>query len=384
MDKILQIIFPQHRFTDDFARRSYLAVAAMVGAMFLTLLLLPLGLMFYVRFQNPIWLIALSIMVLVSLFCFWLVRKGFLSLGVILLLFTNGTVTIIPSILEVNSLSYAGFFLAQNILLASITLKPRYIWLVYFGNLLLLAGGAWHVLEHGPSSLDYPILNQLLIRAVTFNTVVLIFTFLAAIGASNFVRRIEQNRQAINEQSQLLAQQKHDLEERIELRTNELQQALDQLEQQAYEQEQLLSEKQRQENSIRTLRIPIIPLNEQTLIMPLVGELELDRMRMFHDQALTALQNRRSRYLIIDISGVPYVDHTVARGFIEIVKSARLIGSDVVLVGIRPEVAHILTQLRISLSNIQSYANLQAALENLRQTGKRQAVLAPPKVVSSS
>jgi rsbT co-antagonist protein RsbR len=66
--------------------------------------------------------------------------------------------------------------------------------------------------------------------------------------------------------------------------------------------------------------------------------------------------------LLLDITGVPIVDSQVAQGLLTVVQAARLLGAEVVLIGIRPEVAQALVQLGIDLSNVVTNVDLQTAL----------------------
>jgi rsbT co-antagonist protein RsbR len=65
---------------------------------------------------------------------------------------------------------------------------------------------------------------------------------------------------------------------------------------------------------------------------------------------------------VLDITGVPVVDTQVAQGLLMTVRSARLIGARVMLVGIRPEVAQTMVGLGIELSEVYTFSDLQSAL----------------------
>jgi rsbT co-antagonist protein RsbR len=56
------------------------------------------------------------------------------------------------------------------------------------------------------------------------------------------------------------------------------------------------------------------------------------------------------------------VDSYVARGLIRTLQAARLLGTEVALVGVRPEVAQSIVGLGIDLTGMRTYADLQSAL----------------------
>lgn len=152
------------------------------------------------------------------------------------------------------------------------------------------------------------------------------------------------------------------LEQRVAERTVELQRALDEVGQRAHEQEQLLAENRLQRATIRDMSVPVLPVTSSTLVMPLVGDLDGDRLQLLQSQALRAIERSQVRTLILDITGVALVDSQVAQGLMAVVQAARLLGTKVHLVGIRPEVAQAIVSLGLNLAGLQTYNNLQSAL----------------------
>jgi CHASE3 domain sensor protein/anti-anti-sigma regulatory factor len=114
-----------------------------------------------------------------------------------------------------------------------------------------------------------------------------------------------------------------------------------------------------QQTMIRDMSVPVLPLLASTLVMPLVGALDSQRLALMQEQALQALQRSSARQLILDITGVPIVDTQVALGLTQLVQAAQLLGTRVSIVGIRPEVAQALVGLGISLPNIKTFSTLQ-------------------------
>jgi anti-anti-sigma regulatory factor/HAMP domain-containing protein len=167
---------------------------------------------------------------------------------------------------------------------------------------------------------------------------------------------------AFNSMTAQLRQTMGSLEQRVDERTVDLQHALDEVEKRAREQEQLIEENRQQRETIREMSVPVLPITDSTLVMPLVGALDTARLRLLQDQALRAIESVRTRTLILDITGVPLVDSQVAQGLMAVVQAARLLGAEVLLVGIRPEVAQAIVGLGVSLPGLRTYTTLQSAL----------------------
>ncbi len=64
-------------------------------------------------------------------------------------------------------------------------------------------------------------------------------------------------------------------------------------------------------------------------------------------------------YVLLDITGVPVVDSHVAQGLLNIVHAARLLGAEVALVGVRPEVAQTIVALGLDLRGMPTHQSLQ-------------------------
>lgn len=164
--------------------------------------------------------------------------------------------------------------------------------------------------------------------------------------------------QSLNRMAATIRRQTSDLESHYQ----EIKQARDALEaahQQTLEQLEII---QRQQEAIRELSVPVLPVSRDTLVMPLVGALDSARLLQVQKQALERLAATRARRLLLDITGVPVVDSHVAQGLIRVVQAARLLGAEVTLIGIRPEVAQSIVGLGVNLRDIRTSSNLQNAL----------------------
>jgi anti-anti-sigma factor len=115
--------------------------------------------------------------------------------------------------------------------------------------------------------------------------------------------------------------------------------------------------------TVRELSSPIVPVTREVLVLPLVGALDSRRAEQVIESLLKAIEERRARVVIIDITGVPVVDTNVAHYLLRAATSARLLGAEVILVGITPQVAQAVVGLGVDLSAIVTRSDLQSGIE---------------------
>ncbi len=129
------------------------------------------------------------------------------------------------------------------------------------------------------------------------------------------------------------------------------------------------AEARRQEEIIRAqalaieeLSTPLIPITDEILVMPLIGMMDSIRARQVMHSLLTGLASSRGKFAILDITGVPVVDTAVANAILRAAHAARLLGTEVILTGIRPEVAQTLVHIEANLSNLTTRGTLQSGI----------------------
>jgi rsbT co-antagonist protein RsbR len=93
--------------------------------------------------------------------------------------------------------------------------------------------------------------------------------------------------------------------------------------------------------------------------MPLIGAFDSARAGQVLATLLHGIERSRARVAILDITGVPLVDTQVAKELLTAAQAVRLLGAQIVLTGIRPEVAQTLVGLGVDLSAIVITSTLQ-------------------------
>ncbi|MFL6065376.1 MAG: STAS domain-containing protein, partial [Friedmanniella sp.] len=62
-----------------------------------------------------------------------------------------------------------------------------------------------------------------------------------------------------------------------------------------------------QQDSIRELSTPVLPVRERLLILPIIGVLDSQRARQLTEQLLRGIRANRAKVVVIDITGVPTI-----------------------------------------------------------------------------
>jgi rsbT co-antagonist protein RsbR len=119
---------------------------------------------------------------------------------------------------------------------------------------------------------------------------------------------------------------------------------------------------QMQAGLLAEISTPLIPLTDGVVVMPLIGSIDSRRAQQVLDTLLQGITERHARIAILDITGVPIVDTQVAGALIRAAQAAQLLGAQVVLTGIRPEVAQTLVGLGTELRGIITHSDLQSGI----------------------
>ncbi|NJP07132.1 MAG: PAS domain S-box protein [Chloroflexaceae bacterium] len=117
-----------------------------------------------------------------------------------------------------------------------------------------------------------------------------------------------------------------------------------------------------QHETLRQLAAPLIPINEDVMIMPLIGHINAERAQHMTSTMLEALMHHRARIAVLDLTGIPAIDTSIASALVELAQAVRLLGARVIMTGIRPDIAQKLVELDASLTGLTTYSTLQAGI----------------------
>jgi rsbT co-antagonist protein RsbR len=118
-----------------------------------------------------------------------------------------------------------------------------------------------------------------------------------------------------------------------------------------------------QQEAIRELSTPVLQVRERLLILPIIGVVDSQRARQLTEQLLRGIRANRAKVVVMDITGVPAVDSTVANHLVQTVEASRLLGATVIVTGLSPEIAQTLVTIGVDLRKMNTVGDLQGGIE---------------------
>lgn len=119
-----------------------------------------------------------------------------------------------------------------------------------------------------------------------------------------------------------------------------------------------------QSSLLDQLSVPVIQVWDHILLLPLIGVIDSRRATQVTESLLQSIARAGARFVILDITGVPMVDTSVASYLVRAVQAAQLLGCQSILAGISPEIAQTLVGLGVDFSQVLTKATLQNGLSH--------------------
>jgi rsbT co-antagonist protein RsbR len=366
MDTNHSLPAPEANNADSAQQIRYL-LQIVTGMALVTLIFGPAELVAGLLFNIPAFLLLSGITGLVFAFCFWsrvVLRRGQIQRGtiifcsaVLLAILTIGLLlpfimpALIPgSIIAVTiALTYLGRRAINGLMIAVMLIIT-----------LILVNGSFALIA---LPLEPPPQIAIDILLITVIPSILALNFLVL---WQFASRLQVSLANARAANTTLTGIQATLEQQVHERTTELQAALTDVRATNEKQAELLATLESQQTTIRTLSVPVLPVSNDVLVLPLVGNLDDARLELLQQQALSAIERSSASHLLLDVTGVTVVDTHVAQGLIATIRSAQLLGTEAILVGIRPEVAQTIVGLGLSLEHIRTFRDVQGALAVLK------------------
>ncbi|WP_369522767.1 STAS domain-containing protein [Guptibacillus hwajinpoensis] len=121
-------------------------------------------------------------------------------------------------------------------------------------------------------------------------------------------------------------------------------------------------ELERANSEIESLSVPIVPISNEVAILPIIGNVSELRTEQLMETALAESAKNQLDYLIFDLSGLVNIHSESANNLLKIGQSLKLIGVQMIITGIRPDLAMKAVHATNDFDQIVVKSNLQQAL----------------------
>ncbi|GIV95466.1 MAG: hypothetical protein KatS3mg057_0123 [Herpetosiphonaceae bacterium] len=118
-----------------------------------------------------------------------------------------------------------------------------------------------------------------------------------------------------------------------------------------------------QQLTLQELSTPLLPIAPHVIVMPLIGAVDSTRAHQIMESLLEGVMLHRARIAILDVTGVAVIDTQVANALLRAAQAAQLLGAQIVLTGIRPDVAQTLVGLEITFATVMTLHSLQDGIQ---------------------
>ncbi|MDN4074210.1 STAS domain-containing protein [Fictibacillus terranigra] len=116
------------------------------------------------------------------------------------------------------------------------------------------------------------------------------------------------------------------------------------------------------QKEIMELSTPIVPIQDGIAILPLIGTIDSNRSDHLLNRVVPKISPLGVKYLILDFSGIITIDTEVARHIFTVHSVLALLGIDIAVTGIRPELASRIINAGIDFTSIKVYGNVKQAI----------------------
>lgn len=117
-----------------------------------------------------------------------------------------------------------------------------------------------------------------------------------------------------------------------------------------------------QRATISELETPVIEIWDGVLALPIIGTVDTVRAQNMTEALLLKIVETKSEIVILDITGVPVMDTSVSRHLLETISAAKLLGAEVLLVGLTARTAMTLVHLGLDLAGVTTRTTMAKGL----------------------
>jgi anti-anti-sigma regulatory factor len=116
-------------------------------------------------------------------------------------------------------------------------------------------------------------------------------------------------------------------------------------------------------HTVEELSAPIAVVHDQIIVLPLKGYLDKQRADQVRQALLQGISRHRAKIALVDITGLPLMNKEIVHHLETMSQAGRLLGAEVVLVGVQAEAAAEIIKVGANLHNLHTRRDLQSGIE---------------------
>jgi rsbT co-antagonist protein RsbR len=114
--------------------------------------------------------------------------------------------------------------------------------------------------------------------------------------------------------------------------------------------------------SAQRLSSPAVPVFQGIVVLPLIGQISRERAESIMANLLSGIETYDARVAIVDITGVAEMDEQSTLVLLRAAQAAELMGCQLILTGLRPELAHALVRAGADTARLITRGDLEDGL----------------------
>lgn len=120
-----------------------------------------------------------------------------------------------------------------------------------------------------------------------------------------------------------------------------------------------------QQEELIKLSAPIVPIQDDIVIIPLIGYMDEHNVNHIVDNVIPRVAEMEVNHVIADFSGALTIDSQMVQLLQQLVRTLSLMGVEVIITGLRPDLVQTIVKAGIDISSINSFSTVKQAVERI-------------------
>lgn len=113
---------------------------------------------------------------------------------------------------------------------------------------------------------------------------------------------------------------------------------------------------------IALLSTPIVPVMDKVYVLPLIGNINEDRIKLIFNNVTEAVYYSEIETLILDLSGLVRLDDEVIKSLFTLYDLLNLLGTELLLTGVTPKIAVRSKEVHADLNSFKAFKTVKDAI----------------------